>query len=68
MRVARLGLDEQRHVRASGQGHLGAGDRADAEGGGRVCELERTVDAVVIGERERGVAELGGAGCELLRL
>ena len=31
-----------------------------------VRELERAVDAVVVGERERVVAELGGAGGELL--
>ena len=33
----------------------------------RVGELERAVDPVVVGERERRVAELGGAGGELLR-
>src|SRR5204862_3388920 len=32
-----------------------------------VRELERAVDAVVVGERERVVAELGGARGELLR-
>ena len=32
-----------------------------------VRELERAVDAVVVGERERVVAELGRAGGELLR-
>ena len=32
-----------------------------------VGELERAVDAVVIGEREGRIAELGGAGGELLR-
>jgi hypothetical protein len=31
-----------------------------------VRELQRAVDAVVVGERERLVAELGGARCELL--
>ena len=35
------------------QGHLGAGDRAQAERLGRVRELERAVDAVVVGQRER---------------
>ena len=55
-------------MRAAAQRHLGAGDRADAEGLRRVRELERAVDAVVVGERERVVAELGGAGGELLGL
>jgi hypothetical protein len=32
-----------------------------------VRELERPVDAVMVGERERLVAELGGARRELLR-
>jgi hypothetical protein len=31
-----------------------------------VRELQRSVDAVVVGERERLVAELGGARGELL--
>src|SRR2546430_11677452 len=45
-----------------------AGYRADAECVRRDCELERAVDAVVVGERERRVAELGRGGRELLRL
>ena len=48
------------------QRHLGAGDRADAEVLGRVGELERAVDAVVVGEGERVVPQLGGARGELL--
>ena len=48
--------------------HLRAGDRPHAEVLRRVRELERAVDAVVVGERERRVAELGRAGGELLRL
>jgi len=48
-------------VRAAGERHLGAGDRADAERLRRVRELERAVETVVVGERERAVAELGGA-------
>jgi hypothetical protein len=67
-RVALRRLDEQRHVRAADQCHLGAGDRTDAEVLRRVCELERAVDAVVVGERDRLVAELGGAEGELLRV
>jgi hypothetical protein len=47
---------------------LRARDGADAERLRRVRELEGAVDAVVIRERERLVAELGGAGGELLGL
>ena len=53
-------------MRSTGERHLGAGDRPDAERLRRVGELERAVDAVVVGERERVVAELGGARGELL--
>ena len=66
VRVTALALDEERDVRAVAEGDLGAGDRADAERLRRVRELERAVDAVVVGERERLVAELGGADCKLL--
>ena len=45
-------------MRPADKGHLGAGDRADADELRGVCELERAVDTVVIGERERFVAEL----------
>ena len=48
--------------------HLGAGDRPYSRELGGVRELERAVDAVVIGERERLVAELRRTGCELLRM
>ena len=65
--VTLLRLDEQRHVRTLCERHLGARDRADAEVLGRVSELERAVDAVVVGERERRVTELGRLHCELLR-
>jgi hypothetical protein len=54
-------------MRPVGEGHLGAGDRADAERLRRVRELERAVDAVVVGERERLVAELRRLNRELLR-
>ena len=47
---------------------LGAGDRPQPERLRRVRELERAVDAVVVGQRERLVAELGGARGELLGL
>ena len=52
---------------AAGERHLGAGDRPHAELLRGVGELERAVDAVVVGERERRVAELGGTGGELFR-
>ena len=66
IRVARRALDEQRHVRTVGQCHLRAGDRAHAE---RLCgvrELERAVDTLVVGQRQRLVAELGRLRSELL--
>jgi hypothetical protein len=50
VRVALRRFDEQRHVRAAIEGQLGARDRPDAEVLGRVRELERAVDAVVVGE------------------
>jgi hypothetical protein len=53
-------------VRAAFERHLRAGDRADAERLRRVRELERAVDAVVVGDGERLVAELRRAQCKLL--
>jgi hypothetical protein len=67
VRVALRRLDEDGHVRAVGESQLGAGNGAHAEMLGRVRELERAVDPVVVGECECGIAELGGADCELLR-
>ena len=61
VRVARGRLDEQRHMASAGERHLGAGDRRARRGLRRVRELERAVDTVVVGERERLVAELGRA-------
>ena len=52
----------------AGDRHLRSGDRAQPERLRRVSELERPVKAVVVGERERLVAELGGARGELLGL
>ena len=46
---------------------LGARDRSDAERLRRVRELQRAVDTVVVGERERLVAELCRLHDELLR-
>ena len=68
VRVAAPRLDEQRDVGAAVERDLRARDRADAERLRRVRELERAVDAVVVGERERLVPELGGARGELLGL
>ena len=56
--VAGLVLDEQGEVRAVGQGHLAAGDRPDAGLAGGVGEGQRAAEAVVVGQRERLVAEL----------
>ena len=61
-------LDEQRDMRAARERDLGACDRAHAERLGGIGELERAVDPVVIGQRERVVAELGGPRGELFRL
>ena len=68
VRVPLGGLDEQGHVRPAVQGHLGARDRPDADELRRVGELERAVDALVVGERERLVAELRRAQRQLLRV
>ena len=65
--VAAPALAEKRDVGVVLERDLRAGDRAQPEVLGGVGELERAVDAVVVGERERVVAELGGARGELLR-
>ena len=67
VRVAARRLDEEGDVRAAGDGDLGAGDRAHAAVAGDAGELQRAVDPVVVGERERRVPELGGSDRELLR-
>jgi hypothetical protein len=66
IRVAPGCLDEQRDVAAARESDLGTGDRPDAERLGRVGELERAADGVVVGERERLVAEVGGTRGELV--
>ena len=66
VRVAGGRLDEQRHVRPLRERHLCAGDRPNAERLSRLRELERAVDPVVVGQRERAVAELGRPERELL--
>jgi hypothetical protein len=68
VRVPRRRLDEQGHMTAALERHLRAGDRPHAESLRRVRELERAVDAVVVGERERLVAELRSPDHELLWL
>ena len=68
VRVALRRLDEQGDVGAALECDLRAGDRPEAERLRRVGELERAVDAVVVGERERLVAEVGGPRGELLGL
>ena len=66
VRVARLRLAEKGDMGVADR-DLGAGDRPDAEVLRGVRELERAVDAVMVGERQRLVAELGRARRELLR-
>jgi hypothetical protein len=66
VRVALRRLDEQGDMRAAGQRELGTGDRPDAERLRRVGELERAADAVVVGERERLVAEVRGPRGDLV--
>ena len=53
---------------AAVQSDLRSGDRPHAEELRRVRELERAVDPVVVGERERLVPELRRPRGELLRL
>ena len=69
-------LDQKREVKAAGavergrcrcDGELGADDRAHAEALARLGELHRPAEVVVVGERERLVAVLGGADRQLLR-
>ena len=50
--------DQQRQVAAVVEAQLGAVDRAQPDRARRVRELHRAVDAVVVGQRERAVAEL----------
>jgi hypothetical protein len=66
VRVAARSLDEEGDVGVVGERRLGAGDGPHADGLGGVGELERAVDAVVVGKREGGIAEVGGADGELL--
>ena len=64
--VAAAALAEERDMGAALERHLGAGDRAQAERFRGLGELERAVDAVVVGQRERVVAERDGTCGKLL--
>jgi len=55
-------------VRATVEGQLRAGDRPDVEVLGRVGELERAADAVVVGQRQRLIAELRRTDSQLFGL
>ena len=66
IRVSRRRLDEQRHVGSADERNLGTGERPHPHELRRVGELERAVDPVVVGERERLVAELGRPQGQLL--
>src|SRR5215216_5603630 len=66
VRVAARTLDEERDVRAVGEGDLRSGDRPHPERLRRLRELERAVDPVVVGERKRLVAELSRPDRQLL--
>jgi hypothetical protein len=46
---------------AVGERDLGPGERRDAGGTGGLGERHRPVQAVVVGQGERGIAELDGA-------
>ena len=64
--VTARSLGEEREVRTVLERHLGPGDRLHAESLGSVREFERAIDAVVVGQSEGRIAELGGADEQLL--
>src|SRR5205823_7145238 len=66
VRVPFRRLREQRHVGTVEQGQLRAGDRLETELFRFLRERHRAVQPVVVGERERGVAELRRGERELL--
>lgn len=68
VRVPLPALAEQRDVPPTFQRDLRTGDRTHTERLRRVRELERAVDAVVVGKGERRIVELRRAGRELLRM
>jgi hypothetical protein len=63
---AALAGDQQREVTSVGEAELGAVNRAQTQSASCVCELHRAIDAVMVGQRERLVAELERGGGELL--
>ena len=68
--VAGLVLDQQGEVEespADRDGQLGSGDRLDPGALAGDGELHRTPDAVVIGQGQSRIAEVGGAGGQLER-
>src|SRR5438309_1326731 len=66
VRVPFRRLREKRHVGTVEQGQLRAGDRLETELFRFLRERHRAVQPVVVGERERGVAELRRGERELL--
>ena len=53
-------------ARERGDCYLGAGDRTEAPGSRALRELHRTVQAVVVRERQRVISQLQGAKDELI--
>ena len=66
--VAARVLTQERQVVAVGERDLGTGDRPDSERRERLRHLHRAMQAVVVGQRERLVALLGGRVGELDRV
>ena len=66
--VAGGGLAEEREVRAVVERQLGTGERPDPERPRGLRQLHRAVQAVVVRERERPVALLGGSARQLDRV
>ena len=64
VRIRHPGADSG-HARP-GDGELGAEDGGQAEGPGRLGEADHTVEAVVVGQGQRGQAQADGAGGQLL--
>ena len=68
VRIPLRRLGEERDMGAAHKRHFGAGDRPHAERLRRVCELERAVHPIVVGQGECRVAELGRSRRQFLRL
>jgi hypothetical protein len=65
--IASAGFGEKGEVGTIGKGDFGAGDGGDAGGLGELGELHGAVEAVVVGDGERVVAERDRLGDEVLR-